>query len=307
VQCDACGMTTARMSTNGIDLAYDTFGDRLDPPVLLVMGLGTQMIAWPEPFCRGLAGQGFFVVRFDNRDVGESTHLDGLPAPSPIAIALHRRRPSYRLEDMAADTIGLISGLGLGPVHLVGASMGGFISQLVALQAPDLVSSLTLIMTSTGARRVGRTSRAVVAAVLRPKPAATREQAIEASFSMFELIRSPGYPFDAENVRDVAGRSYERGYDAAGAKRQLAAVVSQGDRTGALARITAPTLVMHGLSDPLVAISGGIAVAKAIPGARFVAFHGMGHDLPSELWPTFIAEIAALAGAEGVSTGSALA
>lgn len=287
-------VTTLRAQANGIQIAYETFGDAGDPPLLLVMGLGTQMLAWPEPFCRELAEQGFFVVRFDNRDVGLSTHLDDLPAPDPISVALHRRRPAYRLDDMAADALGLLDALGLDRVHLVGASMGGFISQLMVIVAPERIASLTLIMTSTGSRRVGQTRPKVISEVLRRKPATDRAAGIAGSVEMFRLIRSSGYDFDEGLIAALAGESYDRGYDPAGQRRQLAAVVAQRNRSAELARITAPTLVMHGLNDPLVGASGGLALARVIPGARFVGFSGMGHDMPRALWPDYIREIVAV-------------
>jgi pimeloyl-ACP methyl ester carboxylesterase len=299
-------MSTQTIEANGITIAYEVFGRRSNPPVLLVMGLGTQMLAWPEEMCRSLAAEGYCVIRFDNRDAGLSTHLDELPSPDPVAVVSRRQRPPYRLDDMAADTLALIDALGLGRVHLVGASMGGFISQLVALRSPQRIASLTLIMTSTGSRRVGRASGRVVAAVLRRKPAINREQAIAASLGMFRLIRSRGFAFDEDAVREYAGESYDRGYDPAGGRRQLAAVIAQTNRTRRLRRLSIPTLVMHGLHDPLVGSSGGLALAKAVPGARFLGFHGMGHDLPRELWPDYVAAIAALARrAEPAPFGSA--
>jgi pimeloyl-ACP methyl ester carboxylesterase len=287
---------TKRIDANGIEIAYDTFGDPADPSLLLVMGLATQRLAWTDPFCQGLAEHGLYVIRFDNRDIGESTHLDDLPSPSPVAVVLRRRRPAYVLDDLATDTLAFLDALGIGRVHLVGASMGGFICQLVAIREPARIASLTLIMTSTGSRRVGHTRPNVIAAVLRRKPATSRDAAIEASVEMLRLIHSPAYPFEEPVVREFAGHSYDRGYDPAGAQRQLAAVVAQRDRTRELARITAPTVVIHGLNDPLVAVSGGLAVARAIPGARFVGFNGMAHDLPRDLWPDYIAEIVAVTG-----------
>jgi pimeloyl-ACP methyl ester carboxylesterase len=288
-------MASGRVEANGIEIAYETFGDPSGEPMLLVMGLGTQMLAWPEPMCRDLAAQGFHVVRFDNRDSGLSTHLDGLPAPDPLAVLTRRRPPAYRLDDMAADAIGLIEALNLGRVHLVGASMGGFLSQIVVLRRPDLLATLTLMMTSTGALRVGRPSRAVVSAILRRRPAADRESGIAASMAMLRLIGSPGRHEDDELLRELAERSYDRGYDPAGQRRQLGAVLAQTDRTDLLASVAVPTLVMHGLSDPLVAPSGGLALARAIPGARFVGFQGMGHDLPSHLWTDYVAAITQVA------------
>jgi pimeloyl-ACP methyl ester carboxylesterase len=292
---DVAARTLGRVGANGIELAYETFGDASAPPVVLIMGLAMQMIAWPDELCDGLAGCGLFVVRFDNRDVGASTHLTNVPPPRLADILVRRRPPPYSIGDMADDVAGLIDGLGLGDVHLVGASMGGFIAQTVALQHADRVRSLTLIMTSTGSRRVGQAKPRVYARLLRPPVAAGRAAAISAVVETFRLIGSRGFAFDEQYLRDLAGRSWDRGHDPAGSRRQLAAVVNQPNRTAALRRITVPTLVIHGLHDPLVAPSGGLAIAKAIPDSRFVGFSGMGHDLPRALWPEIVREIAALA------------
>jgi len=278
---------------NGIDIAYETFGDEGNPAMLLVMGLGTQMLGWPDELCERLAGNGFHVIRFDNRDIGLSRHLDGEAVPDIVRVALRRQKPPYGIEDMASDAIALIEVLGLGPAHVVGASMGGFIAQTMALKRPDLLRSLTLIMTSTGSRRVGHPSPRVIATVLRRKPAVGRSAAIAASLAMFRLIGSPAYPMDEESHNELAGRSYDRAYDPAGSGRQLAATVAQADRTRALSTIAVPTLVMHGLSDRLVNASGGLALARIIPGATFIGFHGMGHDFPRALWPDFVREITA--------------
>jgi pimeloyl-ACP methyl ester carboxylesterase len=244
---------------------------------------------------RGWPGAVFFVVRFDNRDVGESTHLRNLPPPRLADIVVRRRPPPYSIGDMANDAAGLIDGLGLGGVHLVGASMGGFIAQAVALEHAGRVRTLTLMMTSTGSRRVGQPEPRVYARLLRRRMAGDRFAAASAAVETFRLIGSHGFAFDEEYVRDLADRSWDRGYDPDGYRRQLAAGMSQPNRTAELRRITVPTLVMHGLHDPLVAPSGGLAVAKAIPNSRFVGFSGMGHDLPRALWPEFVREIAALA------------
>jgi pimeloyl-ACP methyl ester carboxylesterase len=296
---DAAAAKPGRVSANGVELAYETFGDPSAEPVVLIMGLATQMIAWPDEFCAALAQDGFFVVRFDNRDVGGSTHLRDVPPPRLADIVLRRRPPPYSISDMADDVAGLIDGLRLGSVHLVGASMGGFIAQTVALEHADRVRTLTLVMTSTGSRRVGQAKPRVYARLLRPRPVTDRAGAVSAVIDTFKLIGSRGFAFDEEYLRDLAGRSWDRGYEPAGHRRQFAATLMQSNRTAALRRITVPTLVIHGLDDPLVAPSGGLAIAKAIPGSRFMGVSGMGHDLPRPLWPEFARQIAALAGRAG--------
>lgn len=289
-------MTTARARVSAdLELAYETFGDPADPAMVLVMGLGTQMIAWPDELCRDLAGRGFHVVRFDNRDVGESTHLDHLPVPKITRVVTKRTRPPYTVGDMAGDTLGLLDALGLDRVHLVGASLGGFIAQTVALRAPERLRSLTLVMTSTGSRRVGQADARLVSRLIKGRTATSREEAMDAVVDTFRVIGSQGYALDEERMRDIGGRSWDRGYNRAGYARQLAAATSQSNRTERLRRLDVPTLVMHGLHDRLVKPSGGIALAKAIPRARFVGFSGMGHDLPRELWPEFAEHISDLA------------
>jgi pimeloyl-ACP methyl ester carboxylesterase len=300
-------MSAQRARANGIEIAYETFGHRDDPPIVLVMGLGTQMIAWPEELCRELAGRGHLVVRFDNRDVGESTHLRGVHAPNVSQLVTRRRRPPYTVDDMADDAIGLLDALGLARVHLVGASLGGFIAQTVALRAPDRLLSLTLMMTSTGSRLVGQAEPQLVRRLLRRRTASSREEAQEAAVETFRLIGSPGFPLDEERLRDLAGRSWDRGYDPGGYRRQLAAAVAQANRTDELRRLRLPTLVLHGLHDPLVRPSGGLALARLIRGSRFLGFQGMGHDLPRALWPEFadaVAGLARRAGAEQVAQGA---
>jgi pimeloyl-ACP methyl ester carboxylesterase len=286
--------TQGRVDANGIELAYESFGAASDPPIVLVMGLATQMIAWPDEVCDGLAELGHLVIRFDNRDVGGSTHLRDVAPPRPVDVIVRRRPPPYGIGDMARDVVGLLDGLGLADVHLVGASMGGFIAQTVALEHADRVRTLTLMMTSTGSRRVGQAQPRIYARLLRRRVIADRSAAISLAVETFRLIGSQGYAFDEEYLRDVAGRSWDRGHDPGGYLRQLAAAVAQQNRTAALRRVAVPTLVIHGLHDPLIAPSGGLAVAKAIPNSRFVGYSGMGHDLPRALWPELVREIAAL-------------
>jgi len=283
--------TIRTASANGIELAYETFGESSDPAVVLVMGLGTQMLAWPDQLCEELATGGRYVVRYDNRDVGLSTHLDGVRAPDIKAVALRRRPPAYRIDDMADDLRGLLDALDLPAAHVVGASMGGFITQTLTIAHPDRVLSQTLMMTSTGSRRVGQAKPALIARLARGRRAMDRETAIEAAVETFGLIGSRGALVDEPHLRDLAGRSYDRSHDAAGYLRQLGAVIAQSNRTRALTSVRVPTLVMHGLHDPLVAVSGGLALARLIRGARFVGFSGMGHDLPPTLLPDYAREI----------------
>jgi pimeloyl-ACP methyl ester carboxylesterase len=294
-------MTSATqfVRANGITIAYQSFGDPADAPMVMVMGLGAQMIVWPDEMCQDLAARGHYVVRFDNRDAGESTHFHGSPV-SVLDIILGGRRVPYQITDMAQDTIGLINALELGPVHLVSSSMGGFISQSVALLAPAVVKTLTLIQTSTGSLLVGHPSWRVMVDAARQRVPQDQEAAVAEIVASTRKTSSPGYPYDEEWVLDIVRRSNERSYDPDGYFRQLAAARSQANRTRLLARISAPTLVMHGLSDPLISASGGLAVARAIPGARFIGFWGMGHDMPRELWPVFTDEICALTAVDSV-------
>jgi len=287
-------MDIKTVAVGDIEIAYETFGDATDPAMLLVMGLGTQMLAWPDAFCEQLAAAGRYVIRFDNRDAGLSTHLDGVRAPQPAKVILRRARPPYRIKDMARDALGLLDALGIETVDLVGVSMGGFISQTMAILAPERLRTLTLIMTSTGGKTVGYPHPRVAKELLNRRRTRDRETAIQAAIDVFRLIGSPGYALDEEYLQRTAGLSYDRAYDPAGYLRQLAACLAQPDRSRELAQLDVPTLVMHGLHDPLVSSSGGLALAKTIPGAKFVGFAGMGHDLPRPLWSPLAEEILAL-------------
>jgi pimeloyl-ACP methyl ester carboxylesterase len=268
------------------------WGARAGPPLLLVMGLATQMIAWDEGFCELLAKRGFRVVRFDNRDIGRSTKIASAGVPRRIdMIAGRRGSAAYLLRDMAADTLGLMDYLGIDAAHVVGASMGGMIAQTLAIEHFERVRSLVSIMSNTGSRWTGMPSRKAMA-VLLGRPPRDRETAIERAVRTFGVIGSPGYPFDEERLRRIAGRSYDRGHSAAGVIRQLHAITASGDRTQALRTVQTPTTVIHGNRDLLVRPAGGRATARAIPDARLKMIDGMGHDLPRQLWPVFADAIA---------------
>ncbi len=284
---------------NGIELAYQEMGDPDGEPLLLVMGLATQMIAWDEGFCGPLAERGFRVVRFDNRDIGRSTKVESAGVPRRADTILGRRSSApYLLRDMAADTIGLMDHLGIDSAHVVGASMGGMIAQAVAIEHPERLRSMVSIMSTTGSRWTGMPSRQAMA-VLLGRPPKGREAAIERAVKVFQVIGSPGYPFEEERVRQIAGRAYDRGHSAAGVARQLHAITASGDRTRALRGVRVPTAVIHGNRDPLVRPAGGRATARAVPGARLKMIDGMGHDLPRQLWPVFAEEIATNAARAG--------
>jgi pimeloyl-ACP methyl ester carboxylesterase len=279
-------------------LAYETFGDHGDPPVLLIMGLGAQMIGWHDDFCRAL-GLGRHVVRFDNRDSGESQWLEGQVDLAACA-AGDTSSAVYTLEDMADDAVGLLEALGIWSAHMVGASMGGMIAQTLAIRHPQRVRSITSIMSTTGEPGVAQPTEAATATMLSP-PAQTREEAMERSVAASRVIGSPGFRRDEQDIRERSGRAWDRGLNPAGFARQLAAIYASGNRTAALRSLDVPALVVHGEADQLVPVSGGRATAAAIPGAELWTVPGMGHDLPRPLWPELIARIAALAeSADGV-------
>ncbi len=283
------------MPTGQVEIAYETFGEPSDRPLLLVMGLASQMLVWHEDLCRLLVARGFYVVRFDNRDIGLSTHLhDARPANVLAAVMGDTSSASYTLEDCADDTVGLLDGLGLtDPVHVVGASMGGMIAQTLAIRHPGRVASLTSIMSTTGPAIGAPTAEAT--AVLLAPPATSRDEAVQRSLAAYRVIGSPGYPLDEQWQRQVAGEAYDRAYDPAGVARQLVAIYASGDRTAGLRQLDVPTLVVHGEDDPLVQVEGGRATAAAVPGAELLVVPGMGHNLPRDLWPRLVDAIAALA------------
>ena len=276
---------------DAITLCYETFGDPADPPLLLIMGLGMQMIAWHDDLCADLAGRGFHVVRFDNRDAGRSTSVGGRP-PGVGRLAT-RRFPvaQYTLDDMAGDAAGLLRELDLAPAHVMGASLGGMVAQMLAARHPQSVRTLTSIMSTTGNRFKGQPALGMYRLLLRQAPS-EREAFIDHVTGVFGAIGSPGFPTDEAEVRERAARSFDRGTDAAGTGRQLAAILKSGDRTADLRSIAAPTLVIHGDADRLISLSGGRATASAIPGAELMVVEGMGHDLPRALWPRILGAIA---------------
>jgi len=283
-----------RAAAGDVEIAYESFGDPADPPVVLVMGLGVQMLGWREGFCAGLAERGCFVVRFDNRDTGLSTHLHGGPPPDlEAAFAGDASSAAYTLSDMARDTGALLDALGLDSAHLVGASMGAMIAQTVAIEHPDRVRSLTSMLSTTGDPAVGHPSEAALSVLFAP-PASSREEAIERAVATYRVTGSPGFDFDEEGIRERAGIAYDRAHDPSGSTRQLVAILASGDRTERLGSVGVPTLVMHGAADVLVDPSGGRATAAAIPGAELVLLDGVGHDLPEALWPELIERIAAV-------------
>ena len=285
-----------RVGSNGIQLEYEAFGDRSARPLLLVMGLGGQLIMWDEEFCEELADNGHFVVRFDNRDIGLSTHFDehGLPDLDELVAAFTSGAPArspYSLDDMADDTAGLLEALDLEDAHVCGASMGGMIAQALAIRHPSRVRSLVSIMSTTGEGGLPGPSAEAMQVLIGPPPT-SREEAVEQGVKTWSVIGSPGFPFDEERTRERAGRFYDRAHHPAGQARQLAAIVAHGSRREALAGVSAPTLVIHGDADPLVPIEGGRDTVAAVPGAELLVIEGMGHDLPPGAWPAIIPAIA---------------
>ncbi|MFJ5611112.1 alpha/beta fold hydrolase [Streptomyces sp. NPDC093221] len=281
----------------GVSLAYETFGDPADPAVLLVMGFGAQMISWHEDFCRALADRGRHVIRYDNRDCGLSTSFDAHPVDmgrfiaavgsGDIASAL--AMVPYTLQDMADDGLALLTALGIDRAHVFGSSMGGMIAQTMAIHRPSRVLTLTSMMSSTGESEYGRPTPEAQAVLLAPKPA-DREGYVAAAER--ELVWASRRYGDADALRDLAARSYDRAYHPSGVGRQLGAMILGGSRADALRKLEVPTLVIHGLDDTLIGPSGGERTAELVPGAELVLIPDMGHDRPRELWPEIIGLVA---------------
>jgi pimeloyl-ACP methyl ester carboxylesterase len=279
-------------SVNGIEIEYRTEGDPSDPALLLVMGLGAQLITWPDEFVDGLRRRGFFVIRYDNRDSGLSTKFEGLPDIAALFAGTDMSSTMYRIEDMADDAAALLTALGIPTAHVVGASMGGMITQAAVINHPDRFLSATSIMSTTGDRAVGAPTGEALTALLRPV-ATNREEAIAASMEGSRVIGSPSYPLDDEVLRDRAEAAYDRSYCPEGTVRQLGAILGSPDRTEGLRGVRIPFLVVHGEADPLVTLSGGEATAAAVPDAKLLTYPGMGHDLPEGLWGDIIDAIVA--------------
>jgi pimeloyl-ACP methyl ester carboxylesterase len=285
-------------TANGITIEYEEFGDRNGRPLLLIMGLGAQMVLWPEEFCEQLAARGHRVIRFDNRDVGKSSWFDQLGVPdvtAAVGAALTRQpvKAPYLLRDMAADAVGLLDALHINKAHVVGASMGGMIAQAVAIESPSRVLTLTSIMSSTGNPDLPPASPAAMSVLLTPPPT-SRAEVIEHTVTIFRTIGSPGFPFDEGYMRERAARAFDRGFNPAGTVRQLVAILASGSRKEALKAVRVPTLVIHGKDDPLVPFPAGQDTAAAIPGAELLVIDGMGHDLPRPLWPRIADAISTL-------------
>ena len=271
------------MTANGITIEYEEQGD--GEPLLLVLGLSGQLIDWPAGFVDELVGRGFRVIRFDNRDIGLSTEFTAVPPTTgQLAAALLARRTlpaEYRISDMAADATGLLDALGIDRAHIAGMSMGGMIAQAMAIEHGARVRSLTSIMSTTGSRRVGQPKISLVRRFAR-RPVPTRETAVEQALETFQAISGPTY--DPREARDLIEASLARSFRPAGVARQTAAIIASPDRTRGLRGVDAPALVIHGLDDPLVRLTGGIATAAAIPKSRLLVFNDMGHDLPRTRW-----------------------
>jgi pimeloyl-ACP methyl ester carboxylesterase len=288
-----------QIAVNDITLNYDSFGDPQHPALILIMGLATQMIFWDSEMCRKIAQQGFWVLRFDNRDIGKSSRMTQAKTPHGLAFMLNvlwgkKLKSPYLLSDMAADTLGLMDALNIVRAHLVGASMGGMIAQLMAIAAPHRVMSLTSIMSTTGNRSLPRASNSTLFKLM-ATPARNVDDYVKQGLMIWKILHADVYPFEEYKVRQLLTLSWQRGLNAAGISRQLAAILASPDRTADLAKMQIPTLVIHGEIDPLLPLACGLATAKAISNARLVTYSGMGHTIPQEVQREVAAEIVSLA------------
>ena len=282
-----------KVNANGIDLEYDAFGDAESPPVLLIMGLGAQMIDWREEFCSLLAQHGFWIIRFDNRDIGNSYKFEEAGKPDIIKLATRIAQGEsvkvpYSIEDMAMDSVGLLDALSVDKAHVVGLSMGGMIAQTMAIEYPERVLTLSSIMSSA---RYMLPATTEAAALLTKRGPETREEYIEYALENSKALGGPEYKHDESLYREHAGRRFDRGIYPPGFARQLAAVMIQEDRRDALRSLQIPTLVLHGKSDPLVPVEGGIETADAVPDSKLRLIEGWGHGFPPSIWPIVIDEL----------------
>jgi pimeloyl-ACP methyl ester carboxylesterase len=294
------GEQMTAIKANGITIEYETFGAKTAPPLLLVMGLGAQLTLWPVELCEALVARGFYVIRFDNRDVGLSTKFDsaGVPEVPAIIMAMMSGKPvnvPYTLHDMAADAMGLLDALGIAKAHIVGASMGGMIAQLIAADYPERTLSLTSIMSTTGNPTLPPAKPEAMAVLTNRPPSPDLPTMIDFGVAAARIVGSPGYPADEQRLRTRVKADFERSFAPTGFGRHIAAVVATGDRRAKLANVTAPTLVIHGDADPLVPVEGGRDTAANIKGAELLIIPGMGHDLPVQLVETIADAIAKVA------------
>jgi pimeloyl-ACP methyl ester carboxylesterase len=284
-----------RAPANGLELEYDTFGSCGSPPLVLVAGFSQQLTAWDARLCEQFAAKGFFVVRFDNRDTGLSSKLDGAPRPKiPAILSGDRSSIAYGIEDMADDIAGLLDALGLARATVLGVSMGGMITQSLAIRHPSRVSGLVSVMSTTGDRSVGQASPDTIALVMQRAPT-ERAANVEHGVRVWQKLRSPGFAHDEVQMRERIGRAFDRAFYPEGVARQAGAIVGQQDRTRALGSLRVPAIVVHGADDTLIHASGGEATARAIPGAKLVVVPGMGHDLPEGAWPVLIDAVVGVA------------
>jgi pimeloyl-ACP methyl ester carboxylesterase len=283
-----------QVNANGLAFEYESFGREGDPAILLIMGFSGQLTMWPEALCTGLAAKGLRVIRFDNRDVGKSTHLldKGTPDIGELMAAVatgQQPKAPYLLSDMADDAVGLLRALGISRAHIVGASMGGMIAQLVAVNHPDVTLSLTSIMSTTGKRDLPQARPEAMAALMTPPASTAREDRITRSINTFRIIGSPGYPATDAELRAFAEREVDRvPYEPTGIARQMAAIFASPPRNDVLKNVRAPALVIHGADDPLVPVEGGKDTAASIPGARLEIVPGMAHDFTDALLPIYL-------------------
>jgi len=296
----------ASVTANGIQIEFEEFGDPGDPAVLLIMGFAGQMVVWPEAFCRALAEQSLRVIRFDNRDAGLSTHLDGVKAPGMVRAMFGsllgiKPKVPYSLDDMALDTIGLLDALNIRQAHIVGASMGGMIAQIMAAKHANRVKSLTSIMSTTGSRKLpGPRPKVLRHALFKHRKNLDRDGMIEYLVGFWQLNASPAYPMPEEERRQRVTSWIDRDVDPAANIRQFAALATSGDRTQLLGSIERPTLVIHGEDDPLIPVDAGRHTAQCIANAKLHLIPGMGHDLPEQLIPEFVRVIASHCAAAGI-------